>query len=101
MRWAFAPNGWTTPACGSIAPCYPGDEVVAQTGTAPIGGDRDGWRRAMFDVLTADPNVVGFLYFNTDKSSLGGNQWDWRIFDEVARTGAMGFVEGMQRPSTL
>jgi len=144
VRWAFAPNGWTTPACGSIAPYYPGDDVVdligisaynfgpnewdgkyrgpaevyvyldqlrtfapdkpyliAQTGTAPVGGDRDAWLRAMFDVLTADPNVVGFLYFNKDKSSWGGNEWDWRIFDERARTGAAGFVEGMQRPSTV
>ena len=144
VRWAFAPNGWTTPACGSIAPYHPGDDVVdvfgisaydfgpnewdgkyrwpsevyvyleqlrafapdkpyliAQTGTAPEGGDRDGWLRAMFDVLAADPNVVGFLYFNMDKSSWGGNEWDWRVFDEAARTGAAGFLEGMQRSSTL
>lgn len=144
VRWAFAPNGWTTPACGSIAPYYPGDDLVdlvgisaynfgpnewdgkyraptevyvyldqlrtfapdkpyliAQTGTAPEGGDRDAWLREMFDVLAADPNVVGFLYFNMDKSSWGGNEWDWRVFDEAAGTGAEGFFEGMQRSSTL
>jgi hypothetical protein len=144
VRWAFAPNGWTTPACASIAPYYPGDDVVdvigisaynfgpnewdgkyrapgeiykylnelrtfapnkpyliAQTGTAPVGGDRDAWLREMFAVLSADPNVVGFLYFNKDKSSWGGNEWDWRIFDEVAQTGASGFVAGMQFPSTM
>ena len=144
VRWAFAPNGWTTPACGSIDLYYPGDELVdlvgisaynfgpnewdgkyrpptevyayldllrsfapdkpyliAQTGTAPVGGDRDAWLREMFDVLTADPNAVGFLYFNKDKSSWGGNEWDWRIFDAEARTGAPGFVEGMQRASTV
>jgi Glycosyl hydrolase family 26 len=144
VRWAFAPNGWTTPACGSIAPYYPGDAVVdiigisaynfgpnewdgkyrapseiytylnelrsfapnkpyliAQTGTAPQGGDRDAWLREMFAVLTSDPNTVGFLYFNKDKSSWGGNEWDWRIFDERALGGATGFIEGMQSPSTL
>jgi Glycosyl hydrolase family 26 len=144
VRWAFAPNGWTTPACGSIAPFYPGDDVVdiigisaynfgpnewdgkyrapseiytylnelrgfapnkpyliAQTGTAPVGGDRDAWLREMFSVLSADPNTVGFLYFNKDKSSWGGNEWDWRIFDERALSGATGFIDGMQNPSTL
>jgi hypothetical protein len=143
VRWAFAPNGWTTPACGSIAPYYPGDDVVdvigisaynfgpnewdgkyrspteiykyldelrtfapnkpyliAQTGTAPQGGDRDAWLREMFAVLSADPNVVGFLYFNKDKSSWGGNEWDWRIFDEYQQTGAPGFAQGMQLPTT-
>jgi Glycosyl hydrolase family 26 len=143
VRWAFAPNGWTTPACGSIAAYYPGDDVVdvigisaynfgpnewdgkyrapsevyqylgelrsfapnkpyliAQTGTAPQGGDRDAWLREMFAVLAADPNAVGFLYFNKDKSSWGGNEWDWRIFDEYAGTGAAGFVAGMNLPTT-
>lgn len=144
VRWAFAPNGWTTPACGSIAPYYPGDDLVdvigisaynfgpnewdgkyrapsevyqylnelrtfapnkpyliAQTGTAPVGGDRDAWLREMFAVLSSDPNTVGFLYFNKDKSSWGGNEWDWRMFDEDALTGATGFVEGMNLPTTM
>lgn len=140
VRWAFAPNGWTTPACGSIAPYYPGDALVdligisaynfgpkewdgkyrmpaevyryldelrsfapdkpyliAQTGTAPRGGDRDAWLRAMFAVLLADPNAVAFIYFNKDKSSWGGNEWDWRIFDDLTGRGAEGFREGMQQ----
>jgi hypothetical protein len=144
VRWAFAPNGWTTPACGSIAPYYPGDDVVdvigisaynfgpnewdgkyrapteiyqylnelrtfapnkpyliAQTGTAPVGGDRDTWLRDMFTVLSADPNVVGFLYFNKDKSDWGGNEWDWRIFDENEGTGVPAFVEGMRLSTTM
>ncbi len=25
VRWAFAPNGWTPPGCGSLADYYPGD----------------------------------------------------------------------------
>jgi Glycosyl hydrolase family 26 len=28
VRWAFAPNGWTSPGCGSIAGYYPGDNYV-------------------------------------------------------------------------
>ena len=28
VRWAFAPNGWTSPGCGSIADYYPGDSYV-------------------------------------------------------------------------
>ncbi len=28
VRWAFAPHGWTTPGCGSIASYYPGDAYV-------------------------------------------------------------------------
>jgi beta-mannanase len=137
VRWAFAPNGWTSPQCGGkIAPFYPGPELVdligisaynfgpnewdgkyrfpaevyrpldelrafapekpyliAQTGTAPTGGDRDLWLREMVAVLAADPNVVGFLYFNKDKSSWGGNEWDWRVFADGQ--GAEGFRVGL------
>ena len=28
VRWAFAPNGWTPPGCGSLASYYPGDSYV-------------------------------------------------------------------------
>lgn len=28
VRWAFAPNGWTPPGCGTIADYYPGDDYV-------------------------------------------------------------------------
>jgi hypothetical protein len=28
VRWAFAPNGWTSPGCGSIADYHPGDAYV-------------------------------------------------------------------------
>jgi hypothetical protein len=28
VRWSFAPNGWTTPGCGSIASYYPGHGYV-------------------------------------------------------------------------
>jgi len=28
VRWAFAPNGWTSPGCGSIADYYPGHDYV-------------------------------------------------------------------------
>jgi len=28
VRFAWAPNGWTTPGCGSLADYYPGDDVV-------------------------------------------------------------------------
>ncbi|MCL1598503.1 MAG: hypothetical protein M3094_04925, partial [Actinomycetia bacterium] len=28
VRWAFAPNNWTSPECGSIADYYPGDDYV-------------------------------------------------------------------------
>jgi hypothetical protein len=144
IRWAFAPNGWTSPQCGGrIAPFYPGDEAVdligisaynfgpnewdgqyrfptyvfrhldelrgfapdkpyliAQTGTAPRGGDRDAWLLEMFAVLAADPNAVGFLYFNKDKSAWGGNEWDWRVFFPDSGSGAEGLREGMRREET-
>ena len=32
VRWAFAPNGWTTPGCGSINSYYPGDAYVDVVG---------------------------------------------------------------------
>jgi hypothetical protein len=28
VRWAFAPNGWTSPGCGTLADYYPGDDYV-------------------------------------------------------------------------
>ncbi len=34
VRFAFAPNGWTTPGCGSITDYYPGDSYVDLIGVS-------------------------------------------------------------------
>lgn len=142
VRWAYAPNGWSDPACpGRLADYYPGDDVVdligisaynygpkgyygwegpgqvfgphldelrgfaahkpfliAQTGVAPQGGDRDAWLRDAFAQLAADPNVVGIVYFNVDKSAAGGNEWDWRVW--YGGHGTQGLRDAMTSTAT-
>lgn len=68
--------------------------IVAQTGTAPTGGDRDTWLRSTWSYLKADPNVVGAIYFNINKASAGGNEFDWRVF-YGGTNGAAGFRDGV------
>ncbi len=148
VRWAFAPNGWTSLGCGAMANYYPGhnyvdvigasaynfgagcfananswdspatilatalDEMraiaprkpflVAQTGAPRSGcganggnGGQDQWVRDMFTYAAADPNVVGILYFNIDKS--GAGEVDWRVWTGSA---TQGWTDGMTQSST-
>ena len=60
-----------------IAPEKP--YLLLQTASAEIGGDREAWLPATYSYLAADPNVVGVVYFNKDKSLLG--ETDWRVWD--------------------
>ena len=140
VRWAYAPNGWSTPPYG-LDDYYPGPDVVdiigisaynfgtdisggsweapaqvldpglnelrtfapekpyfvLQTGSSPAGGNRDQWLRDFFPHVTADPNVVAFVYFNIDATSKG--ETDWRIW-YGSNAGLFGFREGMQAAST-
>lgn len=116
VRFAWAPNGWTSPGCGSLSDYYPGDGtvdvvsisaynfgtclggsnqtpaqvfdpwldeirntvpgsavkpfIIAQTASprTSCGGDQNWWISTMMTHLDADPNVVGFVWFNFNKS---------------------------------
>ena len=141
VRWAFAPNGWSTEPYG-LAHYYPGDDIVdviglstynfgdydpwngwisastaiqpyvdearalpgaagkpfvlAQTGVVTATGDKNQWIRDMFTVVEEDPNVVGFIYFNT-----GHNPHDWVIWEGGTQyTGWVGYRDGMRRSTT-
>ncbi|MBW3579032.1 MAG: cell wall-binding repeat-containing protein [Actinobacteria bacterium] len=72
--------------------------MIAQTGVAPQGGDRDQWLRDAYAFLAADPNVVGIVYFNIDKTAWGGNEWDWRIW--YGDRGIAGFRDAMTSTRT-
>lgn len=74
-----------------LAPTKP--YLIAQVASSDFGGDRDAWVRELFAHTAADPNVVGFLWFNLDKET------DWRIWDGT--TVADGWRDGMQSTSTL
>ena len=139
IRWAYAPNGWSTPGYG-LADYYPGADVVdvigisaynfgttipnaswesvpqvlgpyltelrafasdkpyliIQTGSSQYGGDRNAWLRDLFSYTAADPNVIGLVYFNLNKTSAG--ETDWRIWN--GSTAAAGWRDGMQAAST-
>jgi hypothetical protein len=75
--------------------------LIAQTGTSPDGGDRAAWIHEMFAYLSAAPNVVGFIYFNFDKSSAGGNELDWRVFDVSRPAVAVSPADGASAPSPI
>jgi putative cell wall-binding protein len=74
--------------------------IIWQTGTSPEAG-RDAWLRDAYAFLAADPNVVGVVYFNLDKSAWGGNEWDWRIwYGPGDGRNAGGLREAMSGPHT-
>jgi hypothetical protein len=127
VRFAWAPNGWTSTGCGRLADYYPGDDIVdvisisaynfgtcvprgkyqtpaevfdpylneirqtinstkpfiiAQTASPrhACGGSQSAWTRTMFEHLDADPNVVGFMWFNFNKET------DFRIWTGASLT---------------
>ncbi len=142
VRWAFAPNGWSTPPYG-IADYYPGDDYVdlitlstynfgdhdeyngwlepseaiqpyvdevratipssvdmpfllSQTGSVSLTGDKNAWIEDMFTVVEEDPNLVGFIYFNT-----GHVPHDWIIWEAgTLFSGYWGYRSGMRRATT-
>ncbi|NNC92217.1 MAG: hypothetical protein HKN80_06960, partial [Acidimicrobiia bacterium] len=142
VRWAFAPNGWSTPPYG-IADYYPGDDYVdlitlstynfgdhdvyngwlepseaiqpyvdevrstipgsinmpfllSQTGSVSLTGDKNTWIEDMFTVVGEDPNLIGFIYFNT-----GHVPHDWIIWEEgMLFSGYLGYRAGMRRATT-
>ncbi len=75
----------------TIAPTKP--YLIAQVASSGFGGDRDAWVRELFARTAADPNVVGFLWFNLNKET------DWRIWDGA--TVANGWTDGMKSTSTI
>jgi hypothetical protein len=75
----------------SFAPYKP--YLIIQVGSSTTGGDRDAWLRDLFQVATADPNVVGLIYFNFNKET------DWKLWDGAAL--AAGWRDGMQMPTTI
>ena len=55
--------------------------LIGQTGTIAAGGDRARWLREMVGYLHAQPDVLGFIYFNMRSRSRSGAVLDWRVFD--------------------
>lgn len=90
-RWASVPEvmGGVFDEARTYAPDKP--YVLAQVASSTHGGDRDAWLNEMFAFITADPNAVGFVYFNLDRET------DWRIWD--GNQLADGFATGMTHPS--
>ena len=66
--------------------------VIAQVGASPIEGSQDFWLGDMFRYLTADPQVIGFVYFNFDKET------DWRVYTGVSLSD--GWSRGMSLETT-
>jgi len=67
--------------------------LITQTASVTEGQDRDGWLRDMFGGLKADPQVMGLIYFNREKTE-GGKYNDYRVLktnwiDPVFREGAV------------
>jgi hypothetical protein len=68
--------------------------LISQTASSSFGGDKDAWIREMFSYLAADPNAVGFIYFNIHKEQ------DWSI--NRGRTEVnLGWLDGMALDTTV
>ena len=55
----------------SVAPGKP--IVIAETASAELGGDKAAWNGELISYLNAQPDVIGFVWFNLNK------EVDWRI----------------------
>ena len=68
--------------------------LISQTASSSFGGDKEAWIREMFSYLAADPNAVGFIYFNIHKEQ------DWSI--NRGRTEVnQGWLDGMSLDTTV
>lgn len=52
--------------------------LLAQTGSSEIGGNKNAWIVDLFEVVEADPNLVGLIWFDLDKFEVGADM-DWEI----------------------
>jgi len=92
VRFAWAPNGWTPPACGSLADYYPGDalvDIVAISaynfGTCVSGGTYETPEEVFDPYLSEIRNTIPgtvtkpFLVAQTasPRPACGGNQSEW------------------------
>jgi len=104
-------NGWMNPpmsiqqwvdeARNTIPGAADKPFLLSQTASVSSGGDKDAWVLAMFNQVLADPNVVGFLYFNIDEESFDPDR-DWKIWkDDVEYEGYWGFEGGMGLATTV
>ena len=59
VRFAFAPNGWTSPGCGSIADYYPGDAYVDVIG---ISAYRWSDGASLYNVMAATVDQLASWY---------------------------------------
>lgn len=97
VRWAFAPNGWSTPGYGGIAAYYPGDEHVdlITLSTYNFGETLayDGWEPVSVSVAPFVDEVISsigdhkpMMLSQTASSSDGGDkdQWIRDLFDYVS-----------------
>jgi len=90
VRWAFAPNNWTSPGCGSIADYYPGDAYVDVIGISAYNwgtcvGSR--WESpsqiygpALNELRTTVNGLKPYVIAQTAaprSSSCGGDQEQW------------------------
>ena len=103
-------NGWMNPplsiqqwvdeARNTIPGAADKPFLLSQTASVSSGGDKDAWVRDMFGQVAADPNVVGFIYFNIDETSFTPDR-DWKLWQgDVAYEGYAGFADGMALSTT-
>ncbi|MDH3249743.1 MAG: glycosyl hydrolase [Acidimicrobiia bacterium] len=67
--------------------------LITQIGSSPEGGEKDEWISDMFDFVAADPNMIGFVYFNFDKEA------NWKVWDGFEA--APGWVEAVERHTVV
>jgi len=65
--------------------------VITELGATEIGGNKSPWIRSLFEGLAANPDVIGFVWFD---HSINGN--DWRIESSTAAADA--FSAGVADP---
>jgi hypothetical protein len=62
--------------------------VITELGATEVGGNKPAWIRSLFEGLAANPDIIGFVWFD---HSVNGN--DWRI--ESSAASAATFAAGV------
>jgi len=87
VRWAFAPNNWTSPGCGSIADYYPGSsyvDILSFSGYNFGSCVGTGWESvestvssAIADLTAIDPTKPIVAAQTAAARNCGGDQSQW------------------------
>jgi hypothetical protein len=72
--------------------------VITELGATEVGGNKPQWIRSLFDGLAANPDIIGFVWFN---HSVNGTDWRIESSADAAGSFASGVADARYRAGKL